>query len=155
MSLAFRRSASALVAGFVFGAGLVLGGMADPRNVLGFLDVFGAWNPRLLFVMAGAIAVHVPVNLWVRKQASPWFAPRFVIPSRRDIDRSLVLGSAAFGVGWGISGYCPGPAFVALPSAQTGVLVFMAAVVAGSWFAHAFARNRAVPPPEPRQSASV
>lgn len=147
------RSLTAFAAALTFGLGLLLSGMADPQNVLGFLDVFGAWNPRLLFVMVGAIAVHAPVYLWVRRQARPWFAPRFVIPTRRELDAKLFAGASLFGVGWGISGYCPGPVFVSLPSGRSGLLVFAAAMAVGSLLAHVLSA-RSVPPAEPSQPAS-
>jgi uncharacterized membrane protein YedE/YeeE len=97
----------------------------------------------LMFVMAAAIAVHAPAYLWLRRAAKPWLAARFAIPSRRDIDSKLVLGAALFGVGWGISGFCPGPSIVALASGGTGVIVFVLALVAGSWLPHALTSNRA------------
>jgi uncharacterized protein len=121
------------VSGLLFGAGLLLGGMANPNNVLGFLDVFGDWNPKLAFVMAGAIGAHAPFNAWIRSRGTPLLAAKLMVPSRRDLDAPLVGGAALFGVGWGLSGYCPGPSLVALPSAQIGVVVFVAAFVAGSW----------------------
>jgi uncharacterized protein len=147
MSPESKRGASAFVAGLVFGAGLLVSGMADAPNVLGFLDVLGDWNPRLLFVMAGAIAVHAPVYVWVHKRERPWFAPRFLIPARRDLDARLWVGSSLFGIGWGMSGYCPGPVFVSLPSGQPAVLVFAAAMVVGSFLPHVF--DKRVPPTEP------
>lgn len=122
-----------LAAGLLFGAGLVLAGMADPNNVLGFLDVFGDWNPKLAFVMAGAIGAHAPFNAWIRKRGAPLFAAKLMIPTRSDVDAALVGGAALFGIGWGLSGYCPGPSLVALPSAQLGVVVFVAAFIAGIW----------------------
>jgi uncharacterized membrane protein YedE/YeeE len=133
MSAELRQGLVALVAGLVFGAGLLLSGMTDPKNVLGFLDVLGDWNPRLAFVMAGAIGVHAPISAWVRRRGKPLLAARLWIPTRRDIDAALVGGAALFGVGWGISGYCPGPSLVALPSARAGVVVFVVALVIGSW----------------------
>jgi uncharacterized membrane protein YedE/YeeE len=83
--------------------------------------------------MAGAIGVHAPISAWVRRRGKPLLAARLWIPTRRDIDAALVGGAALFGVGWGISGYCPGPSLVALPSARAGVVVFVVALVIGSW----------------------
>lgn len=134
------------VSGLLFGVGLLLGGMADPNNVLGFLDVFGDWNPKLAFVMAGAIGAHAPFNAWIRSRGAPLLAAKLMIPSRNDLDAPLLAGAALFGVGWGLSGYCPGPSLVALPTAQIGVVVFVAAFVAGSWLqqlSQGFASQRA------------
>jgi len=125
------------VSGLLFGVGLLLGGMADPNNVLGFLDVFGDWNPKLAFVMAGAIGAHAPFNAWIRRRGAPLLAAKLMIPSRSDLDATLVAGAALFGIGWGLSGYCPGPSLVALPTAQIGVVAFVAAFVAGSWLQQA------------------
>jgi uncharacterized membrane protein YedE/YeeE len=119
--------------------------MTDPKNVIGFLDLLGDWNPRLAFVMAGAVGVHAPIVAWVRRRGTPLLAARLLIPTRRDIDAALVGGSALFGVGWGISGYCPGPVLVSLPSAQVGVVVFVAALIVGSWITHVVSAARAAP----------
>jgi uncharacterized membrane protein YedE/YeeE len=107
--------------------------MTDPNNVIGFLDVFGDWNPRLMFVMGGAILAHAPFSAWMRKRGAPLLAAKLLIPTRRDIDAALVTGAALFGIGWGLSGYCPGPSLVSLPTAHLGVVVFVAALIAGSW----------------------
>lgn len=153
MSAELRQGLVASASGLVFGAGLLLSGMTDPKNVLGFLDVFGDWNPRLLFVMAGAIAVHAPIVAWVRRRGAPLLAARLLIPTRRDIDAALLGGAALFGVGWGISGYCPGPSLVALPSARAGVVVFVVALVIGSWLQRVFSTARAAPSEEASPSA--
>jgi uncharacterized protein len=131
MTRAFKSSIVALVAGLSFGAGLVMSGMAQPRKVLGFLDVFGAWDASLLCVMAGAIAVHAIGYRLVRARPQPLFDARFAVPTRRDIDADLVLGAVLFGIGWGISGYCPGPSVIALASGRPGVLIFVAAMAVG------------------------
>jgi uncharacterized membrane protein YedE/YeeE len=128
----------AFVSGALFGCGLLLSGMSDPRNVLSFLDLFGAWSPRLMFVMAAAIAAHAPAYLWVRRGAKPWLGARFEIPTRRDIDLKLISGAALFGVGLGMAGFCLGPSIVALASGGTGVIVFVLALVVGSWLPHAW-----------------
>jgi uncharacterized membrane protein YedE/YeeE len=128
-----RVAAVAFGSGLLFGVGLLIGGMTDPKNVIGFLDVFGDWNPRLVFVMGGAILAHAPFNAWVRRRGSPLLGAKLLIPTRRDIDAALVAGAALFGVGWGLSGYCPGPSLVSLPAARLGVVVFVAALILGSW----------------------
>jgi uncharacterized membrane protein YedE/YeeE len=132
MSRDSLQAAVAFGSGLLFGAGLLLGGMTDPNAVIGFLDVFGDWNPRLVFVMAGAILAHAPFNAWVRRRGSPLLAAKLLIPTRRDIDAALVSGAALFGIGWGLSGYCPGPSLVSLPTAHLGVVVFVAALILGS-----------------------
>lgn len=113
---------AALVSGIVFGLGLVLSGMTQPSKVLGFLDFFGAWDPSLMWVMIGAVGVNASVTWKILRREAPHFLPRFSVPpverSRwwEQINTKLVLGAALFGVGWGMSGYCPGPAIVAFPS---------------------------------------
>jgi hypothetical protein len=120
-----------LVAGLVFGLGLILSGMADPAKVLNFLDIAGTWDPSLAFVMAGAIGVAAPGFWLVRRRAAPLAGPVFhVPPAAAPIDRGLLLGSAVFGIGWGLAGFCPGPALVSLPLAAPGAVAFSAAMVA-------------------------
>ncbi len=128
----------ALIAGSVFGAGLLLSGMADPAKVLNFLDVAGHWDPSLAFVMAGAIAVTLPGYRWLRGRDAPWFSATFQWPNRHDIDRRLVGGALLFGVGWGLGGLCPGPAIVSLPLLAPGALVFFVCMVAGIALARRF-----------------
>ncbi|HEY6079591.1 MAG TPA: DUF6691 family protein [Polyangiaceae bacterium] len=122
---------AAVGSGILFGVGLVLSGMTRPEKVVGFLDVGGAWDPSLAFVMAGAIAVHVLAYRWTRARKAPLFTAKFGIPSRRDIDVKLLLGAGVFGVGWGMGGYCPGPGIVSLASGAAGPLVFVAAMLLG------------------------
>lgn len=124
----------ALLSGVTFGVGLVLAGMADPRKVLAFLDVFGRWDASLAMVMIGALAVHFVAYRWVARHPRPLFADKWSIPTRRDIDPPLVVGAALFGVGWGLSGYCPGPAVVSLTAGGIPVLVFVATMVVGMAF---------------------
>jgi uncharacterized membrane protein YedE/YeeE len=121
----------ALAAGLLFGMGLVLSGMADPAKVLNFLDVAGAWDPSLAFVMAGAIAVAAPGFWLVRRRAAPIVDAQFYMPpSNAPIDRQLIAGAAVFGIGWGLAGFCPGPALVSLPLAASGTLAFVVAMLA-------------------------
>ena len=115
--------ASALGAGFLFGIGLWVSGMANPKKVLGFLDVAGDWDASLLFVMGGAVAVTLAGFRIYRSE--------FRFPTRKDIDFPLVAGSAIFGIGWGIAGYCPGPAITALSTLSTESIAFVAAMIAG------------------------
>lgn len=125
MSRASQQIVTALVSGVLFGAGLAVAGMTDPRKVIGFLDVGGAWDPSLAFVMIGAIAVHVVAYRWVRGSARPLFADDFAIPKLRHIDAKLVAGAALFGMGWGVGGYCPGPGIVSLGGGGRDALVFV------------------------------
>lgn len=131
MSDAAKSNLWAYVAGLVFGVGLVLAGMVDPAKVIAFLDFFGAWDPSLMFVMGGAIAVHFVLYRVITKRASPLFDARFDVPTRRDLDARLLGGAALFGVGWGLAGYCPGPGIVGLGSGSVPALVFVAAMTAG------------------------
>jgi uncharacterized membrane protein YedE/YeeE len=121
----------ALVSGAVFGFGLVLSGMTQPTKVIGFLDVFGQWDASLMLVMAGAIAVHFPVYRLIKGRASPLFAERFALPTRRDLDAKLLAGAVLFGLGWGLGGFCPGPGVVSLGGGGLSVAVFVAAMLIG------------------------
>ena len=131
MSRRSQQNAVAAVSGVLFGVGLALGGMTQPRKVLGFLDLFGAWDPSLAFVMLGAISVHFVAYRVSRGSAAPFFADEFALPTRRNVDAQLVLGSAVFGVGWGLAGYCPGPAIVSLASGSRAVILFVSTLLMG------------------------
>ena len=122
---------SAFAAGLVFGIGLILSGMTDPGKVIGFLDVAGAWDPSLAFVMAGAILVGLFAFALARRRASTFFGGALHLPQNRDIDRRLVGGSVVFGVGWGLAGFCPGPALVSFGSGQEKAAIFVAAMLGG------------------------
>ena len=122
----------ALVCGGVFAGGLALSGMTLPKKVQGFLDVTGAWDPTLAFVMGGAVVVYAALYFGVvRRRQAPVFAPAFKVPTGTRIDGRLLLGSACFGVGWGLSGLCPGPALVSVGTGMGGLGVFLLAMVAG------------------------
>ena len=122
---------TALLSGALFGAGLILSGMADPTKVLAFLDIAGAWDPSLILVMVGAIAVAAPAYAWVRRHQRTLTGEALALPTRRLIDRPLVWGSVAFGVGWGLVGLCPGPALVNAFSLHGGAILFVAAMLVG------------------------
>lgn len=122
---------SALLSGLLFGLGLILSGMVDPAKVQNFLDIAGTWDPSLAFVMAGAIGVAAPGFWLVRRRAAPLSGSQFrVPPADAPIDRRLVIGAAVFGIGWGLAGFCPGPALVSLPLAAPGTIAFVSAMVA-------------------------
>ena len=125
----------ALLAGLVFGLGLSLGGMNQPAVVLGFLDLFGAWNPRLVFVMGGAVLTTAIGYRLVFRRDRPLFEADFQLPTAQRLDARLIGGSALFGIGWGIAGYCPGPALASLSGAAPSLLVLVAAMLAGWWLA--------------------
>ncbi len=124
------RMTSALIAGFVFGVGLVLSGMTEPAKVIGFLDVAGDWDPTLAFVMGGAIAVHAPLKWFITGRYTPIFSTRFHLPTTQVIDRKLLAGAGLFGAGWGMSGFCPGPALTSMVN-STNALILAGAMVAG------------------------
>jgi uncharacterized protein len=121
----------ALFSGVLFGLGLVVSGMVNPAKVLGFLDIAGDWDPTLAFVMGGALLVAVPAFRVILKRPRPVLAEEFDLPAKKDLDARLLAGSALFGVGWGLAGFCPGPAVTALASGLAPVFVFVAAMVAG------------------------
>lgn len=132
----------AALAGALFGVGLVLSGMTQPAKIIGFLNLaglvdparFGAWDPSLVFVMAGAVLVSlVAFAVTPRPGRKPWLAESFQLPTRRDIDAPLMLGAALFGVGWGLSGYCPGPALASILTGGPDALIFVAALAVGMW----------------------
>ena len=120
-----------LLAGILFGMGLILSGMANPAKVQNFLDLFGTWDPSLAFVMGGAIAVTMPGFWLVQKRSMPLFANSFSMPIRGDVDGRLITGAALFGIGWGVGGFCPGPAITAVPLVAPGTLVFVVTMLVG------------------------
>ncbi len=121
-----------LATGGLFGLGLVIAQMTDPSRIIGFLDLFGHWDPRLMFVMVGAIAAHAPFVFWSKRRGKPFFADTLSIAPESRIDGRLVLGAAIFGVGWGLGGYCPGPAIVAASRHGSAALLTLA-MIAGMW----------------------
>lgn len=128
-----RSLCAAGAAGGLFGAGLALAGMTDPRRVLGFLDVAGDFDPTLAWVLASALLVSALGQLWLRRRQRPYCAERFQLPTAQAIDKRLLLGAAMFGIGWGWVGYCPGPALAALAVGAREALWFVTAMAAGFW----------------------
>ncbi|WP_262030155.1 DUF6691 family protein [Microvirga sp. Mcv34] len=122
---------SAFVSGLLFGLGLIASQMVNPAKVLGFLDIFGIWDPSLALVMGGAVVVSGLGYLVAKRRGVPVLAPRLEIPTRRDLDPRLIGGAALFGIGWGLVGLCPGPALVGLTFGPWQVFVFVAAMIVG------------------------
>ncbi len=133
---------SAFVCGLIFGLGLVLSGMTDPMKVQGFLDLAGAWDVTLAFVMGGAILVAL-LAFWLwRRRAQPVFAPTFHWPQATHIDLRLLAGASLFGIGWGLSGLCPGPALVSVVQGGQGIVAFVVAMLLGYWLHDRFFQRR-------------
>ncbi len=126
------QTLAALAAGALFGAGLSVSHMVDPQKVLGFLDVAGSWDPSLALVMAAALGVTALGYRLAWRRGRPALAPRFELPTRRDLDPRLVGGAALFGLGWGMAGFCPGPALASVAGGDASVLWFVGALVAGT-----------------------
>lgn len=126
---------SGLLAGLLFGWGLSLGGMTQPAVVLGFLDIFGQWDPRLAFVMAGAVLTTAIGYRLVLRRSRPLLGESFQLPASRRVDTRLLGGAAIFGIGWGIAGYCPGPVLASLGAADPALLALAASMIAGWWLA--------------------
>jgi len=122
---------SAVIAGLVFGAGLGLAGMLNPAKVVGFLDIFGLWDPSLAFVMAGGILINAAGHFFLVRNRKPMFAPEFSLPVKTDIDRPLIVGSAVFGIGWGLAGLCPGPVVASLFLNPQNIIIFLILLMAG------------------------
>ena len=128
-----KNRLSEFLVGLLFGLGLILSGMTDPGKVLSFLDLAGLWDPSLAFVMGGAIAVGALAFAVAKKRTRSFLGGVMHVPTARDIDKRLVLGSLVFGVGWGLAGFCPGPAIVSAAAGQPKAMVFIAAMLAGMW----------------------
>lgn len=123
------------LSGLLFGLGLIVSGMANPAKVLAFLDLAGAWDPSLAFVMGGAIAVAAPAFALAARRTRSFLGGAMQLPTQQRVDARLIAGNLAFGIGWGIAGFCPGPALVALGLGQPKALVFVASMLAGmGWF---------------------
>ena len=122
---------TSLLAGLVFGLGLIVSGMANPAKVLGFLDLGGAWDPSLALVMAGAVGVGTVAFAFTRRRTLSLLGDKMTLPTSRRIDRPLVVGSLLFGIGWGVAGFCPGPVLVGVGMGEVKALIFVAAMLAG------------------------
>lgn len=133
---------TALLAGAIFGIGLNISQMVDPNKVLGFLDVAGHWDPSLALVMTGALLVAIPGFYWVRRQGKPLLDQRFHLTDKTALDKALIGGAAIFGIGWGMTGYCPGPAVANLAFGNLEAIIMVAAIYAGFWIAGLLIRQK-------------
>lgn len=140
-----KNAAVSLAVGFIFAIGLGVSGMTQPAKVIGFLDLFGNWDPSLVFVMAGAIAVHFVLFKLATKRKSPLLSNVWHVPNKKEITPALIIGSMMFGAGWGLGGFCPGPAVTSLASFESRPVVFVISMVAGMFifkFADRFLKLR-------------
>ena len=135
-----RLILAAFASGVLFGVGLAMSGMTDPRRVLGFLDLFGEFDPTLLFVLGGAVVTTTVLFRFVLRRGTPVLASTFHLSNLKHVDRRLLGGAAIFGIGWGIAGYCPGPALAGLGIASIEALWFVPAMIAGMLLHRIFAR---------------
>jgi uncharacterized membrane protein YedE/YeeE len=133
------RLLTALISGIVFGIGMAISGMTNTKRVQGFLDFFGAWDPTLAFVMGGGLLVTTIGYRLILRQPAPLFAEKFSLPTKSAIDKPLLLGAAIFGIGWGLVGYCPGPALAGLTYGYAPTLTFIPAMIVGLLIAHRIA----------------
>ncbi len=133
-----KTGIAAFIVGFIFAIGLGVSGMTQPAKVVGFLDLFGAWDPSLIFVMVGAIAVHFVTYRFIRRRASPLLVSEWHVPTKKELTPSLMIGSILFGIGWGLGGFCPGPAMTALASFETRPLIFVISMLAGMFLFRVF-----------------
>ena len=127
------RVFAALLSGVLFGLGLAISGMTDPNVVIGFLDLFGDFNPALMFVLGGAVGTTLVAFRFVLRRPSPLLASDFQLPTRKDIDARLLIGAGLFGIGWGLAGYCPGPALVSFGALIDTALVFVPVMLLSGW----------------------
>ena len=129
---------SSLISGIIFGLGLTISGMLNPSKVLGFLNIFENWDPSLMFVMVGAILIFSPLYFIFKKKSKPIFAKVFTFPSKKDIDKNLIIGASLFGAGWGLVGLCPGPAISAISFLNTDVYLFVLFMFFGFYLSNLF-----------------
>lgn len=134
---------AALVCGLIFGLGLILSGMGSPAKVQNFLDFFGQWDPSLGFVMGGAIAVGLVAFTWAKQRKTALLGAPMQLPTSTAIDSKLLTGSALFGIGWGLAGFCPGPALMNLSTLNPEVWLFVAAMLAGMRAQHIWSKSQA------------
>jgi len=129
--MSFKNNLASLVVGFIFGLGLAISGMTQPAKVIGFLDIFGQWDPSLLFVMGGSVLVHFFTYRLIRKRNSPLLSSEWHLPTKTEVTPALMIGAILFGVGWGLGGYCPGPAITSLMSFSPRPFIFVVSMLVG------------------------
>ena len=129
---------SSLISGIIFGTGLTISGMVNSKKVLGFLNIFDAWDPSLMFVMIGAILIFSPLHFVFKRKSKPIFAKNFIVTSNTDIDKNLIIGAIMFGAGWGLVGLCPGPAISAISFLNTSVYLFVLFMFLGFYLGNFF-----------------
>lgn len=125
------RYVVSLISGIIFGLGLAISAMINPDKVLGFLNVFGKWDPSLIFVMIGALLISVPAFTFIKNKNKPICEDSFSLPTKTNIDKKLIIGSLIFGIGWGLVGLCPGPAIAAVALFNTNVIIFLVSMIIG------------------------
>ena len=130
-----------LLSGIIFGLGLTISGMVNPQKVLGFLNLFGEWDPSLIFVMVGAIIIFAPMHFIFKRKSRPIFAKEFQINNNRNIDKKLLIGSGLFGAGWGLAGLCPGPAISSISFLNPNSLIFVLSMFVGFFIANSVEKN--------------
>ena len=140
MSTPAVKTAAGYLAGLLFGLGLAISGMTDPARVLGFLDIAGVWDPTLIFVLGAAVGTTFVGYRLVFARGTPLFSTQFQLPTKQELDAKLLGGAALFGVGWGLSGYCPGPAIASMGGLTLPLLALLAAMVVGWWIAQRLSR---------------
>lgn len=128
-----KNAVISFVVGLVFAIGLGISGMTQPQKVVGFLDLFGQWDPSLIFVMGGALAVHLVTYRLIRKQAHPLFDRHWHVPTKTEITPALMIGSIIFGIGWGLGGFCPGPGITSMASLELKPFIFVISMLVGMW----------------------
>lgn len=138
-----KQLISAFIGGLLFSVGLGISGMTQPQKVIGFLDFGGSWDPTLMGVIGGAVMVYMVGFRVITGRPAPLLAARFGLPTKTELDAPLVLGAVLFGLGWGISGFCPGPALVSLPSLSADALTFLVAMGAGMGFFRVYEKAKA------------
>ena len=130
-----------LLSGIIFGLGLTISGMVNPQKVLGFLNIFDAWDPSLIFVMVGAIIIFAPMHFIFKKKSRPILAKNFITIDNKNIDKKLLIGSGLFGLGWGLAGLCPGPAIASISFLNPSSLIFVLFMFVGFFIANRIEKN--------------
>jgi len=128
-----KNALISFVVGLIFAIGLGISGMTQPQKVVGFLDLFGQWDPSLIFVMGGALAVHLVTYRLIRKQPHPLFDRQWHVPTKTEITPALMIGSIIFGIGWGLGGFCPGPGITSMASLELKPVIFVISMLVGMW----------------------